>query len=92
MNIQLDWSGGPLNRLKSDIRKRSIVVLPPCLNCPLCSFSTNCSFPGQKKDVGSYGPSGGAAPAAAAAADDDDDDDDIDLFGSDDENVRLFVF
>lgn len=47
------------------------------------------SLPGVKKPLGQYGPAGvedttKAAPAAA----DDDDDDDIDLFGSDDEEVR----
>jgi elongation factor 1-beta len=38
------------------------------------------SFPGQKKNVSEYGPSGAAAAAAAK-----DDDDELDLFGSDDE-------
>ncbi|XP_056007409.1 elongation factor 1-beta-like isoform X2 [Ostrea edulis] len=42
------------------------------------------SFPGQKKDLSSYGSAGSGTPAAC----DDDDDDDIDLFGSDDEDAK----
>ena len=40
-----------------------------------------CSFPGQAKAVGTYGPAG----SAPAAAEEEDDDDDVDLFGSDEE-------
>ncbi|XP_071102556.1 elongation factor 1-beta-like [Haliotis cracherodii] len=43
------------------------------------------SFPGQKKDLSTYGGAGAGSAAAKTPADDDDDDDDIDMFGSDDE-------
>merc|ERR1711915_405606 len=50
----------------------------------ILSFDERSKFPGQKKDVSSYGPTAVTNGHAAAAADDDDDDD-IDLFGSSDE-------
>ncbi|XP_046573064.1 elongation factor 1-beta-like isoform X2 [Haliotis rubra] len=47
------------------------------------------SFPGQKKDLSTYGGKG-AEPAASKKPVDDDDDDDIDMFGSDDEADAAF--
>ena len=43
-------------------------------------------FPGQKKELSSYG-EGSVVNGSAVSDDDDDDDDDMDLFGSEDEEV-----
>ncbi|XP_067649240.1 elongation factor 1-beta-like [Haliotis asinina] len=43
------------------------------------------SFPGQKKDLSTYGGSSSEPAASKKPVADDDDDDDIDMFGSDDE-------
>ncbi|XP_065195188.1 elongation factor 1-beta-like [Sycon ciliatum] len=45
--------------------------------------SERTTFPGEARELSSYGPAGASAAAAAAPADEDDDD--IDLFGSDEE-------
>lgn len=50
------------------------------------------SLPGVKKALGQYGPAGVADTTSGGGdAGGDDDDDDIDLFGSDEEEVCLYI-
>lgn len=54
----------------------------------ILSFDERDKFPGQKKDIGSYGSEPVTNGKAAA---DDDDDDDMDLFGSDSVMILCIV-